>query len=288
MDNRPLITMSRFGTDYWGRFGNQIFQYAFLHLYTEKNNFRIQIAPWIGQYLFGHNDPPITEPLPYINDCANNPFICHVNDSPIAGNIEPPKNVDIMGFFQYHTSFYKSHKDFFRFLFKPVLEVEVIVKKSVDILRGRGKTVIGFHLRRGDHKILTTDIEEKETECFGAPCEWYLTWLEKNWSRFDEPVLFLASDELCRIENDFAKYYPITNKQLEIKLPIAPFYPDFYTLSHCDVLCISNSSFSFAASMLNEKCVEQYRPRLKLKKLISYDPWNAHTGFGYGNYNDPY
>jgi hypothetical protein len=46
-------------------------------------------------------------------------------------------------------------------------------------------------------------------------------------------------------------------------------------LSQCDIVAISNSSFSFAACMLNEKGKLFFRPHLSAKKLIPFDPWNS-------------
>ena len=74
---------------------------------------------------------------------------------------------------------------------------------------------------------------------------------------------------------DFAEYQPITIKDLGVELPEAPFYPDFYVLSQCDVLAISNSTFSFAAAMLNERGKFFFRPHLLQEKLIAFDPWNS-------------
>jgi hypothetical protein len=39
-----------------GRFGNQLFQYAFLKLYSLRNGLRIQVPAWQGEKLFGFSD----------------------------------------------------------------------------------------------------------------------------------------------------------------------------------------------------------------------------------------
>ena len=46
-------------------------------------------------------------------------------------------------------------------------------------------------------------------------------------------------------------------------------------MGKCDILAISNSSFSFAASMLNESAHLFLRPHLLYKKLIPFDPWDS-------------
>ena len=47
-----------------GRFGNQLFQYAFARAYAEKYNATLQTPPWLGQQLFKLSDPPISQKLP--------------------------------------------------------------------------------------------------------------------------------------------------------------------------------------------------------------------------------
>lgn len=274
MDHRPLITMKNLGR--WGRFANQIFQYAFLRIYCNKNNFRYQVPSWAGQHIFDIQDPLLSENnFSTINeglgDTAYNGDL-----STISGSNPPVRNVDIIGYFQYHTSWYLKHQKFFRSIFKPKPNVENSVKKTIDVMRNDGNnTVIGFHLRRGDYGTY----EKPGSRCFFVtPEEWYLAWLEENWDKYDNPVLFIASDELPKIIGAFKKYNPITNQNQGVCFPKVSMYPDFYTLSQCDVLCTSNSSFSFAASMLNENG-KFYRPRLSEKSFLSYDPWDSHTIF---------
>lgn len=90
-------------------------------------------------------------------------------------------------------------------------------------------------------------------------------------------MLFIASDEPETVLDDFREYYPITSKDLGLKLPQAEFYPDFYLLSQCDAVAISNSSFSFLACMLNQQGKFFFRPHLATQKLIAFDPWQSET-----------
>ncbi len=61
-DDHPVLTMSSIGK--LGRFGNQLFQYAFLRICAEKSGARVECPPWIGQILFGHKDATISKRLP--------------------------------------------------------------------------------------------------------------------------------------------------------------------------------------------------------------------------------
>ncbi|HEY9619623.1 MAG TPA: FkbM family methyltransferase [Crinalium sp.] len=259
---KPVITMSTLGRN--GRFANQFFQYAFLKTYAKLHNLRVETSPWIGQYLFGQIDSEIAHPLPVVGNPDDS--LPDLGESLLLGAPTPYQNVEFWGYFQYHTRFYVPHKAYIRSLFQPVPEVEEKLRSPLQQLRSKGKTVIGLHLRRGDYGYYPF---------FIAPSQWYLDWLKGFWETLDEPVLFIASDEPETVVPDFADYHPITSQNLNIELPEASFYPDFYLLSQCDVVAISNSSFSFAACMLNERGTCFFRPHRSTQKLIPFDPWNS-------------
>ncbi len=260
-ETKPVITMSTLGKN--GRFANQVFQYAFLKTYAKKHNLEVRTPPWIGQGLFGHKDPPILRKLPLVKETTN-----ELAEAVVPNTKETFENVDFWGYFQYNTSYYAPHKNYFRSLFRPVPEIENKMSQLMNRLRSKGKTVVGIHLRRSDYGY---------GHFFVAPSKWYKYWLQDLWYKLDEPVLFIASDEPEKVLGDFAEYNPVTSKDLGAELPEAPFYPDFYILSKCDIVAISNSSFSFLACMLNERGKLFYRPRLSAEALIRFEPWNSET-----------
>ena len=259
--DRAKVTMSSLGHD--GRFANQIFQYAFLRDYARKHGLDYETSSWPGQYLFGHKDNPISVKLPQIKE--KTPFAEGTFD---INSGQCLSNVDIGGYFQYDISWAQQEIDFFRSLFRPVDSIRNEMEKGLAKLRLKGKTIVGLHLRRGDFGY---------EYFFIAPSRWYLEWLEQIWPELDEPVLFIASDEPEKVVGDFSKYNPVTSQDLGVELPQASFYPDFYFLSQCDVTAISNSSFSFAASLLNERCRAFYRPHLPSRQLICYDPLTSKS-----------
>ena len=113
---------------------------------------------------------------------------------------------------------------------------------------------------------------------YRTPLSWYHRWLEKHWSQLDNPVLFLASDAILYVKRAFAKYKPVTARQLGARLPMAPYYPDHFLLSKAHQLVVANSSFSVSAAMLNENLRQAYRPELKEPlgdpPFRQFDPWN--------------
>jgi glycosyltransferase involved in cell wall biosynthesis len=258
-----VIAMATLGRN--GRFANQIFQYAFLKIYAKQHELRVETPAWIGQYLFGHKDPPVSKVFPLIREGSDNVSAASLSDK--KGEVE---NADIWGYFQFHTKYYAPYKEYFRSLFNPVPAIESRLKVGYNRLLSRGNTIVALHLRRGDYGY---------DYFFIAPSEWYKKWLAGFWDTLKEPVLFIASDEPEAVVDDFKEYNPVTAKDLTVELPEAPFYPDFYYLSRCDILAISNSSFSFAASLLNERCKSFVRPHLPGGKLIPFDPWNSEPIF---------
>jgi FkbM family methyltransferase len=265
---KPAVTISSIDIN---RFGNQIFEYAFLRIYAKQHNLRYETPTWIGQYLFGHQDRPISVKLPEVREVRlqDGTFSVGFAEAIVPNAPTIYKNVDFSGYCQYHTKYYAPYKDYVRSLFKPTTEVETKMEGAIACLRSLGKTVVGLHLRRGDYCQFNT------TPFLPAPSEWYKEWLRGFWENLDEPVLFVASDEIEKVIEDFAEYNPITTKDLGATLPEAEFYPDFYLLSQCDAVAISNSSFSFAACMLNETGKFFFRPDWSAQKLIPFDPWNS-------------
>ena len=245
------ITFSQLGL--LGRFGNQFFQYVFLRLMADKWGWQYACPAWEGQKLFSLADPPVSQPGQLIED-----YSTQLSESIIA-NFQIPRGttsftVDIAGYFQFHTSYYRPHREkiqqWFTIKFPPALPFA-----SMDI--------IAIHLRRGDYCHSTSGY------AFVPPNEWYLRWLEGIWNTWEKPVLYIATDDVTAAQ-DFRKYDPITTSDFEW---------DFYAMTQARALAISNSTFSFAAAMLNTRASGFFRPVIDRYPvggaLQSFDPWDA-------------
>lgn len=291
-DDIPVLTMSSIGQ--LGRFANQLFQYAFLRICAQQSGARVECPAWIGQTLFGHQDAPISQRLPpaveikdlnvgqslfdvipvfipYIEKLADAKSSRIDSDALNAGL----SNVDLWGFFQFHTRAWKPHQQYFRALFEPVDALKLALDDGLKLLRSKGKTIVGIHLRRSDY---LTEPRAGFTLVF--PTKWYCEWLDGIWSELEDPILLLCSDDLDGIVDDFAKFSPVTTRDLKIQLPVGmeelDFYTDFYMLSQCDVVCSSNSNFSFVACMLNQQAQMFVRPHWNFSsRFISFDPWDS-------------
>jgi hypothetical protein len=296
-DSSGRLAMSCLGK--LGRFGNQVMQYAFLRICAKQSGAAYECPTWDGQTLFGHVDPPVSGPLPPAIE-RSNPNISMFDVVPelipwiekIAGSkssrVGPEaldrglKEVDLWGFFQLHTGLLKPHQEFFRSLFRPVDDLKLAVEQGLNRLRAQGTTVIGLHIRRGDFLSLPL---------FGftypVPSRWWKEWLKQIWNTLDSPVLLICSDDLDDVVQEFQEYAPVTYRDMKVVLPERmkhlDFYVDFYLLSHCDVLGVGNSTFSFVASLLNEQGRKFVRPHWDLSsKFIEFDPWNSAPLLYYG------
>jgi len=239
-----------------GRLGNQMFEYAFMRKYAKRHGFRLEVNNWLGRKLFGHNDPFPSKHYRLIIESNS------INNQPISNGIwhsNPPVHDVIMeGYFQYHTSFYRTEMEDFKNLFRPVEKGRLDQRCQVF----NNRTVIGCHLRRGDFGF---DSMHPIT-----PSSLYLEWLDSIWNTVPNPLLFLCSDEYGKVAGDFTKYNPITFGEV---------YDDFYALMNCQFLAVSNSTFSFLAAMLNSNVVAM-RPDPSKNKLVRYDPWDSQVALG--------
>ncbi|WP_276354294.1 alpha-1,2-fucosyltransferase [Cohnella caldifontis] len=281
VDPPRLVTMSCLGKN--GFFGNQLFQYAFLKIYAKRYGLYSQNPKWIGEYLFGHRELPVTVKLAPVTDREMK------EEDLLDPSFPVYQGKDLKGYFHFFsTRHYQPHKDYFRSLFQPAEHIRGTLDRGMERLRSRGNTIVAIHIRRGDFvKYL------KEDWCFIAPSDWYIEWLNGFWRQLDRPVLYIASDEPRKVLNDFRAFNPVTAKDVFDELPIpdiyrkiqpslhgyvaaTDFYPDYHVLRHCDYLAISNSTFSFSASMLNERAVSFHRPHYKSRQLIPFDPWDCY------------
>ncbi|MEO1352710.1 MAG: alpha-1,2-fucosyltransferase [Cyanobacteria bacterium J06635_15] len=290
--HQPVLTMSSIGQ--LGRFGNQLFQYAFLRICAEKSGATVECPPWVGQTLFGHSDASISKRLPPAVECNDEreilfdiipefiPFLeklANAKSTRVSSEVLETglSNVDLWGFFQFNTRCLQSHRQYFRSLFQPVSDLKSALEQGLNRLRSKGKMIVGIHIRRGDYMT-----EPRLGFTLAFPTKWYCEWLDQTWDELEDPILFLCSDDLDSIVHDFDKFSPVTSKDLAIQLPerlknlAIEFYIDFFMLSNCDVVVTSNSNFSFVACLLNQRAKLFVRPYWDFSsKFEVFDPWDS-------------
>jgi len=259
---KPVITNSTIGT--LGRFGNHFFQYLFLKYHAKDMGYDYEHTPWIGDRIFNTTlgTDAINSNLRDVKQTAYSTETCH-----ILNGADRLANANLKGFFQYNTLHFKRHRESIQstFSFKgPYLERALQIQSAFE---ARGGQVVGLHLRRGDYG---------NRWFFIAPTRWYVDWLRSLHAPDRKVTVFVASDDLDLVVPDFAEFDVMTSRDLPNSGPDEPdFFDDFAALTLCDQLAISNSSFSFAASLLNTRADTFLRPDLSEQGLIEYDPWRA-------------
>ena len=254
------LTSTLFGRH--GRFGNQLLQYGVLRLYADLHGLTLEVPMWPGRHLYGLDDPLPGTPLPPVPEAEAEDAIV----AALEGKEAPVlANRDVTGYFCGNTGFLSARRDAFRAFFTPGPRLRPLTDTIASRLQARGGTVVALHLRRGD---------------FGwgrfwiAPEAWYLRWLEEVWPGLDRPVLYVATDDPACL-SAFAPYRPLCARDLAEPIAGAEFLTDFHALCVADFVAISNSSFSFTASMLNRTARAFCRPDRERQALVPYDPWNS-------------
>lgn len=297
----PVVSMWCLGR--LGKFGNQLIQYAFIRIYAHRHGLNVEVPKWVGRKIYGFADPTPTKlRAPVVDNWV--PRYARRREFGVFALLNLLKwmreswheeidwvefdheilsaddvaltDVEFWGTFLFPTRAYLPHQSFFRSLFQPLPEIEAKVRPMLDYLRRPGRTIVGIQIRLGDFW--------QYADCnwaFIAPTTWYVEWLDLIWDDLADPVLLICSDEPEKIRNDFARFDPVTSADLNVEVCREMtdagfgFFPDFYLLSHCDVLGVSASSFALVPAMLNKRCQRFFRPDARAGCLVSFDPWDT-------------
>jgi len=116
-----------------GRFGNQLFQYAFARAYAERHKAILETPEWIGQYLFGLADPPPSRKLPRTS----------TDEAPADGRV----NIDLFGYFGFSGDLARQP-----WSIKQVRAWFTFTRLAMEAYPIPQGDYVAVHLRRGDFK----------------------------------------------------------------------------------------------------------------------------------------
>lgn len=228
-----MITFKMLGR--YGRFGNQMFQYATLFSIAKKNNYDFGV-PFNVKSENPYQNFSLDECFPNLSakDCSNIIPFKRVNETDFSYNEEIfniEDGTDILGYFQSEKYFKQNKEDLlkeFKFCKKYTEEAENI-KKLIN------EPVISVHMRLGDYKFLN----DKHPVCSVDYYQRALDLLPKDLIIFafsDEPELADSILEPLNRKRIFQK----CNKYTELSL-----------MTMCEYHVIGNSSYSWWGAWLS-------------------------------------
>jgi hypothetical protein len=257
-----VVSMSTLGSN--GRFGNQLFQWAFLKLYALRSNCHVQSGRWIGNQIYdayaAPSDPALRRQV-FIEFTGIERTLWLMD--------EPPVNLDFQGFFQELPISWRRHKALFRLLFRP----KPAISRPIDLWLAQNlppeSTTVGIHIRRGDYLAY----DHQRIPWFRPiPLEWYRALLSRVWPTLERPSLILATDEASLVR-DFHDYNPIVLPAPLLADEAIQYFPDFHALSRCHLLTVTNSSFSRMAALQAHDSQRRFLPNMATGVFEPYDPW---------------
>lgn len=267
---KPVVTMKTFGRN--GRFANQMFQYMFLQLVARRQGALVQVPRWVGCELFGRTDPEPLLALPEWRESIDGTnghaallgceWTKHFKEK-----IPAFASTNYWGYFMAHSSDLAQDRDFIcgLFRFPPIFARSF--ESRLAKLRKHRRRILAIHLRRGDYGF---------GYFFRAPCSWYESWLSQSGLDPAEWLVYLCSENPATYRKRFEGFKITDASDLDAGSELA-IYLDFYIMTQADKVLISNSSFSFMATMLNEKTTDFLRPCAEKEMLISFNPWDSEV-----------
>jgi len=267
---KPIVYMSSLGKN--GRLGNQMFQYFFMRIFAKKYGHLLCTPKWIGQNIFQISDPNTLRTFPKLLEYGT------INSDENFLFINPNKffkekksfslNVDLWGYFQINTSFYSQYKNEFKEIFSFRKDVHDILLSYFKFITSKNKEIISIHLRRGDYGY---------DYFYKAPSIWYKKWIDQKGYEPSKNIIYICSEEPEKFERCFTGFNVLHAKMIPNLDKNIYWLFDFFVLTQANKVAISNSTFSFVASMLNEKSHSFFRPSFKNKTLHKYDPWDSQV-----------
>ena len=253
-----------------GRLGNQMFQYAFAYLTSKKRGEDFFVLSSSSEYsldyfeLNGKKNDPTRNSWSRFLFYLKHPFpktLIQYGSENMEAILKESESCHLLnGYFQ-SEGYFENQESVLRELFTIKKEHKEAFEKKYKTLFETGKTLV-IHIRRTDY--VNWDIGEKfGGENLSLPFSYFESFL----SKFNKPeykVIFI-SDDLSAVKAHFGEqenfFYENNSEIMDLQL-----------LMHADVLCLSNSSFSWWGAYLNAKTNKQvFAPQYWLGFKTAYE-----------------
>lgn len=251
-----MITFRKLGK--LGRFGAQLFQYAGVRLYAEKNGFDFALPDWAGTKIFQRVKPwtkiekikAFFYPKVQLNDMKSYNkidkilWLIYLKKNPLeTQSLEslyknPRDNISLYGYILDEFSFQllKENREKIKSWFQFKKELE---EKCQKVTAGLNPW-IGIHIRKGDFVKRGINL----------PVSQYKSKLEEIKNQFPGHRIFIATDDKTIIP-EFSDYNLI---KLSSPLTDVPEYVfDFWMLAHSKIIIGGGSVFSWWAAFLSDQ-----------------------------------
>jgi hypothetical protein len=269
------VQSSLFGSKQAGRFGNQFFQLYFFYILSEYFNINVKLPKWDGQLIFENHqfDTPVVNNIIYNIES----FYKRSDDLEVIVDLisslpnQDSNSLDIVATFQYNTEkLYKFRKILFdKFIFSN--SAKKIQKELTNFTKNNN--LISIHWREGDYNNFNN-----MHPYFWKPDIIKLLSEIKNLIKISgkKTYLYLASDSPDIIVNFLLteNITVLTSKNFTNNEHDFLIW-DFIALVECDLLVASNSTFSLAASLLNNKAKIYSRAISPTSEFCSFMPWRT-------------
>lgn len=246
----------------YGRFGNQMFQYATLYAIAKTRGYGFCI-PYSNKSKNSYQNMCLDEAFKNLSAKDNKNFnpIYSISESNFTYNpgiFGIPDNTDIIGYFQSEKYF----KDYRNALVKEFQFQDRIFEKANDIRSITNEPVIAIHLRMGDYKHLT-----------GKHPVMSIEYYKKALELLPDDLLIIGfSDEPKEAENIFSNL----GRKFHVTSP-SDQYTDMCVMTMCNYHIIANSSYSWWGAWLADS-----------KKVIAPSNWFGDDPSMPKNWSDIY
>jgi len=290
------VTCSNLGTVGW--LGNQFYRYLALIYLSEKHNQKIQTSEWLGEQIFNLSCKRPDKNLTYktVNeegDKHSKELYKPDRSKVLALEDFKNNNYDVLTHNNafYHTSYLQEYKDVIlqKLQFNKEVQTKLVpqIHEFLDLKEGEEFIAVHARMTLGGY-----------CNKWKFPFEWYRRKLNEILKEKGEKVkkIIICSDNPAHVIKGLSEFNMI-NVNHHIKYELLPcetakdvakpgdlggtgcfnFTPDFVMMTLCDELLTSDSTFTYAAAMLNRKPhARYYKSSLRDQQLVQYDPWNSH------------
>lgn len=236
--------------NFLGGLGNQLFQIAAGYAHAKRMNSKFAINYRLNHVGFGQGyHPKKYKDSVYKNIPTTDQEISLVYSEKefTYNSITPIDTLCLHGYFQ-SERYFEEYKEEIKRLFSFEFETKKKIRKQLNSIKKK----VGVHIRLGDYL-------NKEYEGVFHKIN-YPVYLEKAMSYFDSDHKFLL------FSDDFESLQKLIDLKKFINLKNSNEVEDMYSLSQCDSVIMSNSSFSWWGTWLGKK----------KEKIISPDQWFGH------------